>query len=114
MNELNRYDNNPENSKTKKKSLGGKATASLVLGIISICCSALKYTNIIGIGTAIAGIILGIQAKKQYPGTISEVSYILSTVSLIINLISFILSVLLFIACLKISEWFNVGIFLCY
>ena len=37
----------------------GKATASLVLGIVSLVTACLGWGALIGIGTAIAGLVLG-------------------------------------------------------
>ena len=47
----------------------GKATASLVLGIISLRFIFFGYFSFIGMILAIIGLVLGISAKKENPGS---------------------------------------------
>lgn len=77
----------------------GKATASLVLGIISLVCGifgSFLITALIGIGCGIAGIILGSQAKKELPE-----GYPSGTAKggLICSIIGLVLSAIVFVAC---------------
>lgn len=55
----------------------GKATASLVLGIISIVCvMGTFYTSWIGMILGILAIILGNKARKETPGGIATAGFV--------------------------------------
>lgn len=55
----------------------GKATASLVLGIISIVCvMGTFYTSWIGLILGILAIILGNKARKETPGGIATAGFV--------------------------------------
>ena len=72
----------------------GKATASLVLGIISLVVAWFGWGALIGIGTAIAGLILGSQAKKElpegYPNGTAKAGVICAIIGLVLSGIVFV------------------------
>lgn len=83
------YDNNQQPSNDPGQS-NGKAVAALVLGIISVICIFFGYGAFVGIGTGIAGLIVGSQAKKECPCSMATAGFILSLIAMIACAISFI------------------------
>lgn len=76
----------------------GKATASLVLGIIALVLIIVGIvlpiiSPLLGIVLSIIGLILGIQVKKEDPNNSQ------AKIGVIINIISLILNGLIFISC---------------
>lgn len=69
-----------------------KATASLVLGIISLVCIFTGYGTILGIIAGVIGLVLGIQAKKEAPSG-------MATAGIVISVIGLALCALTFLAC---------------
>ncbi|KNZ43205.1 hypothetical protein [Acetobacterium bakii] len=73
-----------------------KATASLVLGIISLVSIFTGYFVLIGIACAIVGLIFGIQIRKAAqlegfnPSNIATAGFILSLIGVILCTIVFI------------------------
>ena len=74
----------------------GKATASLVLGIVSLVTACLGWGALIGIGTAIAGLVLGTQAKKELPAGYPNGS---AKAGVICSIIGLVLSGIVFVSC---------------
>ena len=69
----------------------GKATASLVLGIISVCCAWFGWGAIAGIVCAIVGIVLAVGAGKEgYTAGMQKAGMILSIIGLILGGVMFI------------------------
>ena len=63
----------------------GKATASLVLGIISIVCvTGTFYTSWIGLILGILAIILGNKARKETPGGIATAGFVCGIVGTVL------------------------------
>lgn len=71
----------------------GKATASLVLGIISIVFIFFNVYAFIGIILAIIGLVLGIQAKKDNPQDGK------ATAGVVLSIIGLALCAIAFLAC---------------
>lgn len=68
----------------------GKAVASLVLGIISVCCLFGGYSAILSVILSIIGLIMAGSSKKQgYTGGIRTAGFILSLVSIIFGAVVF-------------------------
>ncbi|MFV0411696.1 MAG: hypothetical protein ACK5L3_00320 [Oscillospiraceae bacterium] len=77
------------------KPTNGKATASLVLGIISLVLFWAGYAAILALGCGVAGIILGMQARKEMPeGTAGT-----ATTGMILSIIGAALSAIVFLGC---------------
>ncbi|MGV8905157.1 MAG: hypothetical protein ACOH15_01015 [Acetobacterium sp.] len=76
----------------------GKATASLVLGIISLVCVWFGYFTLIGIACGIVGLIFGIQIRKaaQLEGFALSAT---ANAGFILSIIGLSLCALAFIAC---------------
>jgi hypothetical protein len=78
----------------------GKATAALVLGIISVALAWFGYSAIAGLACGIIALILGIQIKKAAQAEGFEVSgnakagYVLGIIGVILNAIMFVTCVL--------------------
>lgn len=74
----------------------GKATASLVLGIISLVCIWFGYFTLVGIACAIVGLIFGIQIRKAAqaegftPSGIANAGFILSIIGLALCALAFL------------------------
>ena len=66
------------------------ATASLVLGIISIVCVFFGYGALLGIVLGIIGLILGINAKKAAPSGMATAGIVLSIIAIAVCAIGFI------------------------
>lgn len=70
----------------------GAATASLVLGLISLIFACFGYGALISIITGIIGIILGIKGNKiQQTG--------MGTAGIVLSIIGLVLSIIVFFAC---------------
>ena len=73
----------------------GSATASLILGIVSLVCSFLgwKVSGVfafIGIATAIVGIILGAKARKISQTGVATGGFVCSLIGLILNAVGIV------------------------
>lgn len=69
----------------------GKATASLVLGIVSLVFIFFNVYAFVGLILAIIGLVLGIQAKKETPENgMAKAGIVLSIIGLVLCAISFI------------------------
>lgn len=69
----------------------GKATASLVLGIVSIVFIFFNVYAFIGLILAIIGLIIGIQAQKESPENgMAKAGVVLCIIGLVMCAISFI------------------------
>lgn len=76
----------------------GKATASLVLGIISLIVLIIGFafpgaSHFVGVVLSIIGLVLGIQAKKEDPENGQ------AKAGVVINIVGLILNALVFISC---------------
>jgi uncharacterized membrane protein len=78
----------------------GKATASLVLGIISLVFIFFNIYAFIGVIMAVVGLILGIQAKKENPADSR------AKAGVILSIIGLALCALTFLACLACTGLF--------
>jgi len=73
-----------------------KATASLVLGIVSLVCICFIYISLIGLACAIIGLIFGIQIRKAAqlegftPSGMATAGFVLSIVGLALCALEFI------------------------
>jgi heme O synthase-like polyprenyltransferase len=71
----------------------GKATASMVLGIVSLVCLVIGgftggILSLAGVVTSIVGLILGVKAKKEDPTNgKAKAGFIMSLISLILNVV---------------------------
>jgi hypothetical protein len=74
----------------------GKATASLVLGIVSLVVAWFGWGAIVAIVLAIIGIILGVGARKELT---PEQGRGLATAGMICSIIALALSAIVFISC---------------
>lgn len=74
----------------------GKATASLVLGIIALVVAWFGYGAIIAIVLSIVGIILGVGARKELT---PEQGRGMATAGMICSIIALALSTIVFISC---------------
>jgi hypothetical protein len=81
-------DNNNMNRQTPQNN--NKATASLVLGIISLICICLAQGAFIGIILGVLGLIFGIQAKKEFPSNLATAGIVLSIIGLSLCAITFL------------------------
>lgn len=90
------YNNNPGNYSPNDGNIPGKsaATASLVLGIISVVCWFAGYSSIISVICGIVGLILASNSKKM--GFVSGVR----TAGFVLSLIGLIGGALVFVACI--------------
>ncbi len=62
----------------------GKATASLVLGIIAVVCWFFGYSSIVSVVVGLIGLILASSAKKEgFDGGIRTAGFVLSLIGLI-------------------------------
>lgn len=66
----------------QKASYHNKAIASMVLGIIGICCIFFGYSTIIGIVVSVIGLIFGIEVQKEAPESMAKAGVILSAIAL--------------------------------
>lgn len=64
----------------------GKATASLILGIISIAAGVVFgiYGGIIGLICGIISIVLGVKAKKESPSGMATAGFVLGIVGTVV------------------------------
>jgi len=76
----------------------GIAIASLVLGIVALCCLFSFRYIWVGIIAAVVGLILGIVARKQTPSSMATAGFVLSIIALAVCTVSFVACV----ACLGI------------
>lgn len=83
-----RYDGRTSNN--------GKATASLVLGIISLIAAWFGYGAILAVVLSIIGIILGVGARKELT---PEQGRSMATVGMICSIIALVLSTIVFVSC---------------
>lgn len=67
----------------------GKATAGLVLGILSI---VLSFIPILGIILGIVGIVLGVMGRKSEKKKLATIGIVLSVIGILISLAWFVLS----------------------
>lgn len=84
------YQQPPMGYQPQKPQSNGKATAALVLGILSVVCLFLQvipFVGIIGIVLGIVGLILGISAKKEAPSGMATAGIVLCIISIGINVI---------------------------
>lgn len=72
----------------------GKATASMILGIVTLVCIFFGYGALLGIITGIIGLILGIQSKKQAPSGMATAGIVMSAIGLGLCLLAFVACVL--------------------
>ncbi len=80
------YNNNPGNYSPNDNNIPGKsaATASLVLGIISVVCWFAGYSSIISVVCGIVGLILASNSKKMgFMGGVRTAGFVLSLIGLI-------------------------------
>ena len=76
-----------------------KATASLVLGIISLISIWFGYFTLIGIACAIVGLVFGVQIRKAAelegftPSSMANAGFILSIIGLALCALAFIVCV---------------------
>ncbi|NLX64733.1 MAG: hypothetical protein GX022_08190 [Clostridiaceae bacterium] len=83
--------NTQENGIQAKSTQGnGKATASLVLGIIAVVCVFFGYGALLGIILGIIGLVLGINAKKAAPSGMATAGIVLSIIAIVVCVIGFI------------------------
>lgn len=69
----------------------GKATASLILGIISVCCAWFGWGAIAGIVCGIIGAVLSVGASKDgYTQGMQKAGIVLSVIGIILGAIIFI------------------------
>lgn len=72
-----------------------KATASLVLGIISVVSSVLWFFSLIGIACAVVGLVFGIQIRKAgqlegfKPSGTATAGFVLSIIGLVLSSVLF-------------------------
>lgn len=82
----------------------GKATASMVLGIVSLICIWFGYSSLIGIVCGIIGLVLGIDAKKQL---MPEEGRGMATAGVVCSAIGLGLCALSFLACVAFMGLFS-------
>ena len=75
----------------------GKATASLVLGIIGLVACWFGWGALLAIALAVVGMILGINARKEIPK--GQPGHSLATAGMICSIIALGLSTIVFISC---------------
>jgi len=69
----------------------GKATASLVLGIIAVVCWWFGYSALVSVILGVVGLILAAQAKKEgFEGGARKAGFVLSLIGLIGGAIFFV------------------------
>jgi hypothetical protein len=68
----------------------GKATASLVLGIVSLLTIFLGQFSFVGIILAIVGLVLGINARKEEPTNMATAGVVLCIVALVLDSLVFL------------------------
>lgn len=69
----------------------GAATASLVLGIISVVCWFFGYTSIISVILGIIGLVLAGNSKKVgFQGGVRTAGFVLSLIGMIGGAVSFV------------------------
>ena len=66
----------------QRESYHNKAIASMVLGIVGVCCIFFGYSTLIGIVVSVSGLVLGIQVQKEAPESMAKAGVILSAVAL--------------------------------
>ena len=66
----------------QRESYHNKAIASMVLGIVGVCCIFFGYSTLIGIVVSVIGLVLGIQVQKEAPESMAKAGVILSAVAL--------------------------------
>ena len=88
-----------------------KATASLVLGIISLVCIWFGYSALVGVVCAIVGLVFGIQIRKasQEEGFTPSG---MATAGLVLNIIGLSLCAVAFIACVACVGFISTAAYL--
>ena len=69
-------------NQNQRESYHNKAIASMVLGIVGVCCIFFGYSTLIGIVVSVIGLVLGIQVQKEAPESMAKAGVILSAVAL--------------------------------
>lgn len=72
----------------------GQATASMILGIVTLVCIFFGYGALLGIITGIIGLILGIKSKKQAPSGMATAGIVMSAIGLGLCLLTFVACVI--------------------
>jgi hypothetical protein len=106
MDENNSFNNGNVSGSNGSEPGKGAATASLVLGIVSIVCWFFGYGAVIGLITGIIGLVCSSNAKKAgFSGGIQTGGFVCS-------LIGIIGSAIVFVACVACASVFGAaGIF---
>lgn len=84
---------------SRSSSAGGKATASLVLGIVSLVLSWFAFINILAVICGIVGIILGASARREL-GPMQKGT---ATAGMVCSIIALVLSLLILLAIMFIG-----------
>jgi len=77
----------------------GKATASLILGIISVVICWLGIGAIGAVITGIFGIVLGVQANKEMAAAGVHDYKTMSTIGLVLSIVGLVIGGIAFVAC---------------
>ncbi|HHU04911.1 MAG TPA: hypothetical protein GXZ65_00330 [Clostridiales bacterium] len=77
----------------------GKATASLVLGIISLVICWLGMGALAAIITGIFGIVLSVQANKEMAAAGVYDNKAMATIGLVLSIIGLVIGGVVFVAC---------------
>ena len=75
------------------KTSSGKATASLVLGILSLACSLLGYGAIAGLVLGIIGVVLGARARKEAQTGIATAGFVCSIIGTILSAVGLVCAI---------------------
>ncbi|MGN0962355.1 MAG: hypothetical protein ACI4PP_02115 [Clostridia bacterium] len=89
----------------QRESYHNKAVASMVLGIIGVCCIFFGYSTLIGIVVSVIGLVFGIQVQKEAPEAMAKAGVILSAIALG-------LCAIVFVACVACAGLIGVAGFL--
>ena len=68
----------------------GKATASLVLGILAVICVFFGYGALLGVALGIVGLVLGIAAKKETQSGQATAGIVLSAIAIALCAVTFL------------------------
>jgi len=77
----------------------GKATASLVLGIISVVICWLGMGALAAVITGIFGIIMSVQSSKEMAAAGVYDSKAMATIGLVLSIIGLVIGGIVFVAC---------------
>lgn len=77
----------------------GKATASLVLGIISVVICWLGMGALAAVITGIFGIVMSVQSNKEMAAAGVYDSKTMATIGLVLSIIGLIIGGIVFVAC---------------